>query len=238
MKLDPELRGSVIHCLRHWGSRRAPSGQILGLPLISARLSMADCQPLLQKIDSRIKEWEGVQLSFAGRVQLIKSVLISFEVTQLVVTQKWLGRRYADRLRKVASVSKIFLPERALMSKHLWAVIKQDRTSIWVEWIIQLTRTGLLDKLSVVIKDGQWNWPLITNIACLEITHMLPPILEGRTESVGSLRGAPSKPRQLMIFSTHQDPRFSGPLFDGFLQNPKELLCPLARYHGEIVHIG
>ncbi|KAK4382257.1 hypothetical protein Sango_2889600 [Sesamum angolense] len=52
----------------------------LGLPLISARLSFADCQPLLQKIDSRIKGWEGVQLSFAGRVQLIKSVLISFEV--------------------------------------------------------------------------------------------------------------------------------------------------------------
>ncbi|KAK4384654.1 hypothetical protein Sango_3038900 [Sesamum angolense] len=48
----------------------------LGLPLISARLSVADCQPLLQKIDSRIKGWEGVQLSFAGRVQLIKSVLI------------------------------------------------------------------------------------------------------------------------------------------------------------------
>ncbi|KAK4381209.1 hypothetical protein Sango_2991000 [Sesamum angolense] len=34
----------------------------------------------LPKIDSRIKGWEGVQLSFAGRVQLIKSVLTSFEV--------------------------------------------------------------------------------------------------------------------------------------------------------------
>ncbi|KAL0283664.1 UNVERIFIED_CONTAM: Retrovirus-related Pol polyprotein from type-2 retrotransposable element R2DM [Sesamum radiatum] len=48
----------------------------LGLPLISARLSVTDCQSLLQKIDSRIKGWEGIQLSFAGRVQLIKSVLI------------------------------------------------------------------------------------------------------------------------------------------------------------------
>ncbi|KAK4400547.1 hypothetical protein Sango_1160800 [Sesamum angolense] len=52
----------------------------LGLPLISARISIADCQPLLLKIDSRIKGWEGVQLSFAGRVQLIKSVLVSLEV--------------------------------------------------------------------------------------------------------------------------------------------------------------
>ncbi|KAL0359787.1 UNVERIFIED_CONTAM: hypothetical protein Sangu_0828100 [Sesamum angustifolium] len=38
------------------------------------------CQPLLQKIDNRIKGWEGVQLSFAGRVQLIKFVLVSLEV--------------------------------------------------------------------------------------------------------------------------------------------------------------
>ncbi|KAK4381893.1 hypothetical protein Sango_2923700 [Sesamum angolense] len=113
-------------------------------------------------------------------------------------------------------IKDILALNRALMSKHLWAVIKQDRTSIWVDWIIQtffdvayplscwdgdsvslwhdrgtsldlsfsiprgpqMTRTGLLDKLSVVIKDGQWNWPLITDIACLEITHM-PPILEG-----------------------------------------------------------
>ncbi|KAK4394643.1 hypothetical protein Sango_1618600 [Sesamum angolense] len=43
----------------------------------------------------------------------------------------------------------------------------------------QLTNTGLLDKLSVVIKDGQWNWPMINDIACLEITYMLPPISEG-----------------------------------------------------------
>ncbi|KAK4382266.1 hypothetical protein Sango_2888400 [Sesamum angolense] len=141
-------------------------------------------------------------------------------------------------------IKDILALNRALMSKHLWAVIKQDRTSIWLigssrfdsgtvrfgqlrktkelgleenaltltffdvayslscwegdsvslwhdPWhplgpLIsrfprgsQMTRTGLLDKLSVVVKDGQWNWPLITDIACLEITHMLPPILDG-----------------------------------------------------------
>ncbi|KAK4383988.1 hypothetical protein Sango_3101000 [Sesamum angolense] len=31
----------------------------------------------------------------------------------------------------------------------------------------------------VVIKDGQWNCPMITDIACLEIAYMLPPISEG-----------------------------------------------------------
>ncbi|KAK4384074.1 hypothetical protein Sango_3094600 [Sesamum angolense] len=73
----------------------------LGLPLISARLSITDCQPLLQKIDSRIKGWEGVQISFAGRVQLIKSVLISFEVywAMAFILPKGIIKEMIKRLR-------------------------------------------------------------------------------------------------------------------------------------------
>ncbi|KAL0291204.1 UNVERIFIED_CONTAM: putative ribonuclease H protein [Sesamum radiatum] len=138
----------------------------LGLPLISARLSIADCQPLLQKIDSRIKGWEGVQLSFAGRVQLIKSVLVSLEVywAMAFILPKGIINEMIKRLRtflwkgtsssgypKVAwevvcrpieeggqGIKDIFALNRALMSKHLWAVIQQDRTSIWVDWIFQV----------------------------------------------------------------------------------------------------
>ncbi|KAK4384053.1 hypothetical protein Sango_3096500 [Sesamum angolense] len=120
----------------------------LGLPLISAWLSFADCQPLLQKIDSRIKGWEGVQLSFAGRVQLIKSVLISFEVywATTFILPKGIINEMLKRLRtflwngtsssgypKVAweavcrpieegglGIKDILALNRALMSKHLW----------------------------------------------------------------------------------------------------------------------
>ncbi|KAK4381059.1 putative mitochondrial protein [Sesamum angolense] len=52
----------------------------LGLPLLASRLLISDCQPLLLKIDSRIKGWDSIQLSFAGRLQLIKSVLMSLNV--------------------------------------------------------------------------------------------------------------------------------------------------------------
>ncbi|KAL2253070.1 UNVERIFIED_CONTAM: hypothetical protein Sindi_0101700 [Sesamum indicum] len=37
----------------------------LGLPLISSRLSIAACRPLLNKIESRIVGWEGLDLSYA-----------------------------------------------------------------------------------------------------------------------------------------------------------------------------
>ncbi|KAK4384061.1 hypothetical protein Sango_3095500 [Sesamum angolense] len=133
----------------------------------------------------RIKGWEGVQLSFAGRVQLIKSVLISFEVywAAAFILPKGIINEMIKRLRtflwkgtsstgypKVAweavcrpieegglGIKDILALNRALMSKHLWAVIKQNRTSIWVDWIIQIR---LRDCSIWTVKDnkGAWGW--------------------------------------------------------------------------------
>ncbi|KAL0294252.1 UNVERIFIED_CONTAM: hypothetical protein Sangu_2519000 [Sesamum angustifolium] len=44
----------------------------------------------------------------------------------------------------------------------------------------QLTGTAPMAMLSVVIEDNMWNWPLITDIECLEIIQNLPPIHIGR----------------------------------------------------------
>ncbi|KAL0294225.1 UNVERIFIED_CONTAM: Retrovirus-related Pol polyprotein from type-2 retrotransposable element R2DM [Sesamum calycinum] len=168
----------------------------------------------VRKLTARIKGWEGVQLSFAGRVQLIKTVLVSLEVYWAMefILPKGIIKEMIKRLRTFLwkgtsssgypkeawevvcrpieeggqGIKDIFALNRALMSKHLWAVIKQDRTSIWVDWIFQfrvgdgnsfslwhdlwhplghliirfprgpqLTNTGLPDKLSVVMEDGQ-----------------------------------------------------------------------------------
>ena len=51
----------------------------LGVPLISTRLSQSDCQPLLEKILGRIHSWTSRALSYAGRLQLIGSVLYSIQ---------------------------------------------------------------------------------------------------------------------------------------------------------------
>ncbi|KAL0302134.1 UNVERIFIED_CONTAM: Retrovirus-related Pol polyprotein from type-2 retrotransposable element R2DM [Sesamum calycinum] len=146
----------------------------LGLPLISARLSIADCQPLLQKIDSRIKGWEGVQLSFAGRVQLIKSVLVSLEVYWAMA---------------------FILPKGIINEMKTIAYLSLERFDFGIVQYGQLRKTkehgvggkcSHLDIRCCLISnfgwgmDRQWNWPMITDIACLEITYMLPPISEGQ----------------------------------------------------------
>ena len=51
----------------------------LGVPLISTKLSHLDCLPLMDKMIARIQSWTSRSLSFAGRLQLISSVLYSIQ---------------------------------------------------------------------------------------------------------------------------------------------------------------
>lgn len=52
----------------------------LGVPLISSRLYIADCSPILDRVKQRISSWTNIHLSFAGRCQLIQSVLLNLQV--------------------------------------------------------------------------------------------------------------------------------------------------------------
>ncbi|GAV67077.1 zf-RVT domain-containing protein, partial [Cephalotus follicularis] len=52
----------------------------LGLPLISTTLTKHDCAPLIEKIMARANSWISKSLSYAGRLQLIKSTLASMQV--------------------------------------------------------------------------------------------------------------------------------------------------------------
>ncbi|GJY95063.1 RNA-directed DNA polymerase, eukaryota, reverse transcriptase zinc-binding domain protein [Tanacetum coccineum] len=47
----------------------------LGVPLISKKLSLSDCKSVIDNVDTRINNWRNKLLSYAGRIQLIASVL-------------------------------------------------------------------------------------------------------------------------------------------------------------------
>ncbi|CAN1218712.1 LINE-1 retrotransposable element ORF2 protein [Linum perenne] len=49
----------------------------LGVPLVSGKISAKDCGILIDKIAAKIKGWKVQILSYAGRLQLVKSVLTS-----------------------------------------------------------------------------------------------------------------------------------------------------------------
>ncbi|KAL0455517.1 UNVERIFIED_CONTAM: hypothetical protein Slati_0890900 [Sesamum latifolium] len=99
----------------------------LGVPLISSRLTIADCQPLIDKIDNRLAGWSQFNLSLAGRTQLIKSVLSS------------LHTYWASGFILPKSIINII---EGRMRKFLWqgswrGYAKEDTQSIWVQWILR-----------------------------------------------------------------------------------------------------
>lgn len=53
----------------------------LGVPLfLNTRLKVKDCRNLIERIASKIRSWTSNWLSYAGRLQLIKSVIFSMQV--------------------------------------------------------------------------------------------------------------------------------------------------------------
>ncbi|KAL0394851.1 UNVERIFIED_CONTAM: hypothetical protein Slati_4451300 [Sesamum latifolium] len=157
----------------------------LGLPLLASRLTIADCKPLLLKIDSRLNGWEGTMLSFAGRVQLIKSMLIALQVywAMAFILSKTIIRTIEKKLRsflwkgstgtgyaKVSwnqvcrpteegglGIRNLLALNRGLMSKHLWRVISADRKSLWVDWIFHY-RLRSKSVWTVSDRTGSWGW--------------------------------------------------------------------------------
>ncbi|GKB61096.1 putative reverse transcriptase domain, reverse transcriptase zinc-binding domain protein [Tanacetum coccineum] len=52
----------------------------LGVPLVPSRLVYRDCNELMEKVKRRVSDWKNKFLSFAGRTQLIRSVLSSMHL--------------------------------------------------------------------------------------------------------------------------------------------------------------
>lgn len=52
----------------------------LGVPISSKKIQAGDCRIFVEKMVARIKVWSTRHLSFAGRMQLINSVLMSISV--------------------------------------------------------------------------------------------------------------------------------------------------------------
>ncbi|KAL0293995.1 UNVERIFIED_CONTAM: hypothetical protein Sradi_6909500 [Sesamum radiatum] len=155
----------------------------LRLPLIAARLTISDCKPLLLKIDSRILGWDGVRLSFVGRLQLIKSVLMALvvywamtfilpkgiikEVEKRLMSFLWRGtsnRGYSKVTWDLVcrpyeegelSLRDVLALNQVLMSTHLWDVIRGDRDSIWVDWIF---KNCLRDQTVWLARENTGSW--------------------------------------------------------------------------------
>jgi hypothetical protein len=68
----------VVNCLNM--KEATLSMRCLGIPLLSKKLSAADCGGLVEKVLAQINSWLSKKLSFADRLQLISSIMYSVQV--------------------------------------------------------------------------------------------------------------------------------------------------------------
>ncbi|KAK4381204.1 hypothetical protein Sango_2990500 [Sesamum angolense] len=130
----------------------------LGIPLTSSRLTIADCRPLIDKVDARLAGWNHQNLSYAGRLQLIKSVLSTLHTywASAFILPKGVLKTLEKKMRrflwhgssgsgnaKVAwewiskpkeegglGIHSLITTNQTLMLKQLWRILQNDGTSI------------------------------------------------------------------------------------------------------------
>lgn len=135
----------------------------LGVPLSAKKLSVAQCQPLLNKMLAKVNHWIAKFLSYAERLQLIKSVMIViqsfwsqiFPLPKTIILKietiifsyvhekmKATGRHWWPRNNYICwpksaggmNFTNILVWNRAVILKHLWNLCKK-KDRLWIQWM-------------------------------------------------------------------------------------------------------
>ena len=135
----------------------------LGVSLITKRIGTKECKQLIDKVNNRVNEWKNKYLSYAGRLQLIASVLTSlhvywaavfllpkaviYEIDRVLKGFLWIKEELIRGQAKVAwkdvctpksqggfGLKNLDIWNEALLIKNLWS-IAVDKNSLWVKWV-------------------------------------------------------------------------------------------------------
>ncbi|KAL2943828.1 hypothetical protein RDABS01_032175 [Bienertia sinuspersici] len=145
----------------------------LGVPMSPKRIQPHECEKLVDKMCAKIKVWSSRNLSYAGRLQLVNSVLMSIStywcqifllpnsVIQNIIgvcrAFLWHGTAISNKMSPV-SWEEVCKPKQegglgirslvhwntAAVGKHVWA-IAQKKDNLWVRWVH-----------TIYIKDTEW----------------------------------------------------------------------------------
>ncbi|KAJ9561158.1 hypothetical protein OSB04_006318 [Centaurea solstitialis] len=152
----------------------------LGVPLLSNKLFHKDCLALIDKVKRRILDWKNKWLSFAGRLQLINSVLSSISVY-------WASMF----LLPISVVNEI----RKLLRTFLWSSGEDIRGKAKVSWscvclprekrwIHEYRLKGRSFWDVGVGFDSSWFWRKAIRIRCLFRNQIVHVIGDGKDTSL------------------------------------------------------
>ncbi|KAH7845388.1 hypothetical protein Vadar_001417 [Vaccinium darrowii] len=185
----------------------------LGVPLLSTKLKHIDCKPLIDKITSKTKSWTNRDLTYAGRVQLIKSILFSMqtywssifilpkkvikEVESILRAFFWSGPDLKKTGAKVSwdhlcsprqegglGFKSMHIWNKAAISKHIWFLIAGGEQSMWCQWVKSYLLKGRSFWEVKIPSNPSWIWRKILNLRPLVQHHIKTIIGNGDRTSL------------------------------------------------------
>ncbi|XP_022014977.1 uncharacterized protein LOC110914496 [Helianthus annuus] len=180
----------------------------LGVPLISSRLGYNDCRVLVERLEKRITHWRNKLLSFAGRLQLIVSVLSSMHIywssvfmlpariiNELEACMRnflWSQESSYSKGKAKVSWKAVCTPKyegglgirrigdmnKALMSNHIWSIISK-RESLWVEWVYSYRLKGKSFWVCKTPSNCCWSWRKLAQLRPLIRNHIWSEVGNG-----------------------------------------------------------
>ncbi|XP_074266553.1 uncharacterized protein LOC141589828 [Silene latifolia] len=161
--------------LKHSGMKHGSLPfKYLGIPIASKKLSVMDCNCLVERVVSRIRSIGSRKLSYAGRLVLIKSVLATLhnywarifilpssilkKIIQICRNFLWTGldndkgntlvsweQICKDKKHGGLGITYIIRWNKAALGKYIWW-LAQKKDHLWVEWVH-----------NIYIKSGEWH---------------------------------------------------------------------------------
>ena len=183
----------------------------LGLPLSSRRLGRIGYQPLLDKVRQRISSWTARHLSFAGRLQLLQSVIYSIinfwaavfplpqgcleELERMCNAFLWSGAPNSAKGAKVSWDSVCTPKESGGLGlkrlvglnelygvKLIWKLF-EGSDSLWVAWIKSHLMEGKMFWVSDFANKGSWIWRNLMKLRETARPFILCNVLSGEEAS-------------------------------------------------------
>ncbi|KAG7539011.1 Reverse transcriptase zinc-binding domain [Arabidopsis suecica] len=209
-----DIQGVQLLASRMGISHGALPVRYLGVPLTACKMKRQDYQPLLDRILGRFNGWTVKHLSFAGRLQLIQSVIYSTitfwasifilpnqcldEIERLCSAFLWKGAPNSARGAKVSwdsvctpkqcgglGLKRLSLWNQVLGLKLIWMIFAAGG-SLWVSWV----RRNLIGNRCFWdlenITSGSWIWRSLCKLRIIARPFIICEIGSGVTCSFWS----------------------------------------------------
>ncbi|CAA7048424.1 unnamed protein product [Microthlaspi erraticum] len=134
----------------------------LGVPLCSKKLSIANCEMLIQQVKTRLTSWSSKSLSFAGRLLLIKTMIAG-------ISTFWCSSFVLPKacIKRINSLCSVFL-----WQGNLKLITRQEfRGSVWVAWFRAEILQGSLSNFWIVKPNQRNSWLINKLLRMREVVY-------------------------------------------------------------------